>query len=229
MFNIKLKTKNGNDVKKKEIFTVWFSLKYAQGLKTTAEYTYRIVYNSGVIDPKAVFQLKSTKDIKSLEDLTLKVMLNLCHIISKVSSKNNIDPDFILFFSTDFGGKNDSWKFLSDVFKRPKAEKDKSGNFTPVLLKENNWLREYSKDYESAWTEKNCKKSKINKNELDMLKSFGDTNSKTTIMSIDPTRDKTKYSKSIYICNMLKDRIDRNLQITELVKNLDEFIEEAKT
>jgi len=214
LFSIKLKTKNGNDVKKKETFTVWFRIKYAQGIKTTAEYTYRILHSHGVDDPQRVLELKAAKDVKSIEDLTLKVMLNMCHIISQIAIKHNIDPDFILFFSPDFGGKNQSWKFLQDTFKRPKAEKDKFGNFTNVIMKETNWLQGFTMDYDNTWTNENCKRLKIKKNELDMLKTFGDINSKTMIMSIDPNKDKTKYAKSIHICKMLQDRIDRNLQIT---------------
>lgn len=216
LFSIKLKTKNGNDVKKKETFTAFFRIKYAQGLKTKAEYTYRIIHSNGVDDPQRVLELRAAKDVKSLEDLTLKVMLNLCHIIGQLTQKHNVDPDFILFMSPDFGDKNASWKFLQDVFRRPKAEKDKKGNFIKqVVMKENNWLDEYTRDYDSIWTKEQCKKFKIKKDELDMLKAFNDMNSNTMIMSIDPNRDKTKYAKSIHICSMLQDRIDRNLQITE--------------
>jgi hypothetical protein len=214
LFSIKLKTKNGNDVKKKETFTVWFRLKYAQGIKTTAEYTYRILHSNGVDDPQRVLELKAAKDVKSIEDLTLKVLLNMCHIIGQIANKHNVDPDFILFFSPDFGEKNGAWKFLQDAFRRPKAEKDKFGNFTNVIMKDNNWLESFTRDYDTTWTKQYCKKYKIKKDELDMLKAFGDMNSNTMIMSIDPNRDKTKYAKSIHICKMLQDRIDRNLQIT---------------
>lgn len=235
LFSIKLKTKNGNDVHKKETVSVFFRLKYSKGLKTTAEYTYRIIHSHGVVDPQTVLEIKNSKNVESVEDLTLKVLLNLCHVIAKISSLYNIDPDFILFLSPDFGNKNDSWQFLQDVFKRPKFEKtDEKGvkkTYAQKVtnLKEVNWLEDFTSDYHTTWTSNYCKKKGIKKEELDMLKEFGDRNSSTCIMSIDPTRDSKKYAKSIHVCNMLKDRIDRNLQITELVKDLDKFIEDAKT
>lgn len=235
LFNIKLKTKNGNDIHKKETISVFFRLKYSKGLKTTAEYTFRIVHSHGVFDPQSVIEIKNPKNVESLEDLTLKVLLNLCHIIAKISSKYSVDPDFILFLSPDFGGKNDSWQYLQDVFKRPKMEKNQKAPKT-TLIGLNNWLEDFQSDYENLWNKKYCKQKGIKKEELDMLKQFGDLNSKTYFMSIDPTRDPKKYAKSIHVCNMLQDRIDRNPQIAEIVfdKNfqkintdLDKFIEEA--
>jgi len=135
LFSIKLKTKNGNDVKKKESITVFFRLKYKAGLKVTAEYTYRIIHSRGIDDPRKVLQLQAAKDVTCIEDLTLKVMLNLCHILGKITKVHNITPDFVMFMSTDLGGKdkkgkefNKAWHFLRDALAKPKPDKDKKGN-----------------------------------------------------------------------------------------------------
>lgn len=213
VFSIKLKTKAGNDVKKKETLTVFFRVKYKKGLKTTAEYTYRIIHSNGIIDPQNVLSLKSTKDVNSMEDLTLKVMLNLCHIIGKITEKHNIDPDFVLFMSPDLEAKkNKSWMYLSSVFKRPDV-KDNKGKIKKKASNEkvyNNWLADIDKNYAEEWSEEGCKKFKIKKDELDMLKYFAEGNPNTVFMTIDPNRDPVKYAKSLHICGMLQDRIDRN-------------------
>lgn len=221
VFSIKLKTKAGNDVKKKQTFTVFFRLNFKPGVPKVVEYTYRIIHPMGIIDTGRVLELKIAKEVKTIEDLTLKVMLNFCHLIGKVTQQYNIDPDFIMFISPDLGDKkNHSWQFLNDVFKRPKAQKDKKGNFIGQAVVEDpfDWLEEYSKEYEEIWSEKRCSKLGIKKEELDLLKAFGDLNPNTLFMSIDPNRDMAKYAKSLHICSMLKDRLDRNLQVTEVIK-----------
>jgi hypothetical protein len=213
LFSIKLKTKNGNDIKKKETFTCYFRIKFKKGLKTTAEYTYRIIHSNGIDDPQRVLELKAAKDVQSIEDLTVKVLLNLCHIISGITKKYNTDPDFILFMSPDLGEKNSAWRFLYDAFRRPKI--DETGEKIKFLQNPDIWLTDHEKEFDLHWNEERCKKMRIKKEELDILRQFADKNPNTVFMTIDPNRDKTKYAKSIHTCSMLKDRIDRNLQITE--------------
>lgn len=201
IFNIKLKTKNGNDIKKKETFTVFFSVDYKKNAytkKVTAEYTYRIIYSGGIDDPKRVLELRNSQSVESLEDLTLKVILNFCHIIGQISQRENIDPDFVLFMSLDFNGKkNKSWTFLKDVFNRPKKDE-----------KVTNFLDRFN-DLVENWTNKDCEKLKIKLKDLEILRKFVEINPNTVFMTIDPMRDKQKYSKSIAICYALQDRIDR--------------------
>lgn len=206
IFSIKLKTKNGNDVKRKETFTVCFRLKYRKGLKTSAEYTYRIIYSKGVDDPQTVLELKNPNQIKSIEDLTVKVMLNFCHIITQICDKHKIDPDFIMFISPDFE-KSQAWKFLNSAFKRPGKQAVATPN-DPLR-----WVRDFTEDYEKSWTAEKCGKMGIRKDELDMLKAFADLNPNTVLMTFDPNRDPKKYARSIAICNKLQDRINRQLQI----------------
>lgn len=183
IFNLKLKTKNGNDVKKKETFTVLFALNYKRGLKTTAEYTYRIMSSRGIIDTGKVMGLKDADKVKSREDLTLKVILNFCHLIGKMSQKYNIDPDFVLFMSPDFGGTNNAWKFLKDVFD------------TKTI-------------HTSGWDEAQCHKLGINKIDLDYLKAFVAMNPDCHFMTIDPERNNGKYARSIHVCGELKQRFE---------------------
>lgn len=194
LFNIKLKTKNGNDIKKKETFTVFFRLKYKKNTLTkrvSALYTYRIMYSKGTIDPKRVLELKDSNLVTNIEDLTLKVMLNFCHIIGKITQTENIDSDFVLFMSPDFDSKlNRSWMYLKDVF-------DKNSK------------------YDDNWTDKDCKRFELKKAELDLLKDFANLNPNTKFMNIDPNRDTIKYKKSIGVCTALKERIDNYLQITK--------------
>lgn len=213
IFNIKLKTKSGNDVKKKETFTVFFRLQYKTNVftkKKTAEYAYRIMYSGGAIDTKTVLELKDADKVMSIEDLTVKVLLNFCHILTKVSVKKNINPDFILFMSPDFDGKkNKAWQFLRDVFYKPekvkKVEQEPGYGFLDDLKDD------YRQPYESVWNEYQCKGHHIVKAELDMLKEFVDSNPATTFMNIDPSKN-PKYAKSLAICSMLQDRLDRKFQ-----------------
>jgi hypothetical protein len=213
LFNIKLKTKNGNDIKKKETFTVFFTVSFKKGLKPIAEYTYRIIHSNGIEDQKRVLALKDAHMVKSIEDLTLKVMLNFCHILGTITKRFNVDPDFVLFISNEFGNKNNkSWQFLSDAFKRPRKTNDKG---KPVEVAPD-WMDALTIDYEDRWDDKQCKKFGVKKEELDLLKAFGDLNPNTMFMTIDPERDKVKYAKSLGVIAALKDRIDRNLQITPI-------------
>lgn len=213
LFNIKLKTKNGNDVKKKQTITVIFRIKLKMNALTkkfTAEYTYRIYHQKGMSDPLAVLQIRDADKIAGIEDLILKVMLNMCHIIGKITKAYNIDPDYVIFISPDFDTKkNKSWQFLSDVFRRPTKYEKKNSNKSITA----DWLEDYSKSYEETWSEEMCNRMKINKVELDMLKSFSDINPNTFFITLNPTRDPVKYEKSIALSQMLQDRLDRNLQI----------------
>lgn len=202
MFHIKLKTKNGNDVKKKHSITVFLKLHYKRGLTKEAVFTYRIMHGDKVIDPQKLLSIKDKSSVKGLEDLTLKVMLNLCHIIASISIKDNFDPDFVMFISPDFNSRfNRSWKYLIDIFKRPQLDKIDADHDTSY------WMKIFDEDYKSTWTEDSCKKLGIKKEELDMLKGFADSNPNTKFMTIDPNRDKVKYAKSLAICSMLEERI----------------------
>lgn len=200
MFSIKLKTKNGNAVSKKQVITVFFRLHYKKGLRTTAEYTYRIIYGSNKVhDPGRVFSLKDQKSIKSLEDFTLKVMLNFCHIIANITQAENIDPDFIMFISPDMESKNKSWMFLNDIFRKAKENED--------------GVKVVPANFEDLWDKLRCDKLGINMGELDLLREFVEVNTNTKFMNVDPNRDPKKYAKSIQICAHLQDRIDRKPEI----------------
>ena len=202
LFSIKLKTKNGNDVKKKHSLTVFLKMHYKKGLKREAVYTYRIMYENGVKDPQKALSIKDTVSVNSVEDLTLKVLLNLCHIIASISMIEKFDPDFVMFISPDFNSKiNSSWKYLIDVFKRPQLDKvDADHDY-------DHWMKIFDEDYRERWTEEACKRLNIKKEELDMLKDFADRNPNVKFMTIDPNRDKQKYAKSITICSLLENRI----------------------
>jgi len=196
LFNIKIKTKNGNEIGKKVTFTVWFSIFYKRNALTrnhSAYYTYLIRYGDKVNDPKRVLELKNSKDVKSLEDLTLKVILNFCHIIGQITKAEDLNPDFILFMSPDLEGKkNKAWQYLKDVFDKNMKEKQ----------------------FNNEWNKKECDRFKIKKPEIDLLRDFQDLNPNTKFMTIDPGRDPIKYKSSIHICHSLKERIDSHLQIT---------------
>lgn len=205
LFSIKLKTKSGNDVKKKETFTVWFRVTYkvnALTKKKTAEYTYRIMYSGGILDPKVVFELKNSDSIQSIEDVTLKVLLNFCCILGKLSKDKNINPDFILFMSPDLEGKrNKAWMFLKDIFGKAKESEGQD-------------LKEIFRDIKNydTWDKNQCNRLGIKKDELDLLRDFIDKNPSTVFMNIDPNRNPKKYGKSIIVCNMLQERLDRKFE-----------------
>lgn len=200
IFNIKLKTKAGNDIKKKQNFTVFFRFNYKKGLKTTAEYTYRILYSDGVDDPQTVLAVKDTSTLLSREDFILKLILNFCHIVAKISQQKNIDPDFILFISPEFG-QGKAWSFLRDSLRKKKVQSEMSPD---ELLASYPYV-----SYEEMWNEDRCKKTGINKFDLDKLKEFVDLNSNTSFNFIDPNRDADKYRKSLYICQSLQERLER--------------------
>lgn len=217
IFNIKLKTKSGNDIKKKETFTVFFRINYKKGLTTTAEYTYRIMTSKGIIDPKRVLELKNKNDVTGVEDLTLKVMLNFCHIIGSFTKANDINPDFILFMSPDLGGKNKSWQYLKDAFSGIKIQVPKDPNADPFGL-ETEYITETlteDRDWDNRWDEGLCTRYKIKKAELDLLRQFVILNPSCHFMSIDPERDPKKYAKTIHICSMLQDRLERKIDMFE--------------
>jgi len=189
VFNIKLKTKNGNDVKHKIIFNVYFQLKYAKGLTTKALYTYRIYYgNLGehkIKDTGGVFEIKDSANVISIEDLTIKVLLNLIHIIVGITKDENIDPDTISFISTNFDSFNLSWRALHPIFKR----KDEI---------ESNMI----------------KFSRMKEDVVETLKTFVDLNPNTSFYYIDPKKDTTRYAKSLIVCSQLNGRIEE-LQVTK--------------
>jgi len=215
IFNIKLKTKSGNDIKKKETFTVFFRLNYKKGLTTTAEYTYRIMTSKGAIDSKRVLELKNKDDVTGIEDLTLKVMLNFCHIIGSFTKANDINPDFILFMSPDLGDKNKSWQFLKDAFSGIKIQVPKDPEQDPFDLGTEyvNEVLTEDRDWDNRWDEGLCLRYKIKKVELDLLRKFVTLNPNCHFMSIDPNRDPKKYAKTLHICSMLQDRLDRKIDM----------------
>jgi len=222
VFSIKLKTKAGNDIKKKETFTCLFRLRYKKNAitkKITAEYTYRIMFSGGAADPKSVLEIRDSHLVDSIEDLTLKVVLNLCHVVTKLSADHKLTPDFVLFMSPDLDSKkNKAWTFLKDALhhekpKKKKAEEVTLDNYKFKLVnhlekKDDKWNYDFKQ-----WTESVCKKLGIKKSELLMLKDFVELNPTTTFMSFDPNRDKERYKKSLVICDHLQERIDR--QITQ--------------
>jgi hypothetical protein len=187
IFNIKLKTKNGNNVKDKVVFNIYFQLKYSKGLTTRTAYTYRIYYgnkdNSKIKDTRGVFEIKDSNNVISGEDLTIKVMLNLIHIIVGISKKENLNPDAICFISTDFNTSNLVWRALLPMFRR---------NDIPM-------------DVEF---------SRMTVEPVEMLKSFVNINPNVSFSYIDPKKDTTRYAKSIIICSQLKGRIEE-LQVTK--------------
>lgn len=193
IFNIKLKTKNGNDLKKKETFTVFFRLRYIRGLTKTAIYTYKIMYSKGVHDVHKVLELKDSQSVQSIEELTLRVLLNFCHIIANITKVEQIDPDFIMFISPELDGKtNKSWYYTSEIFNRQDYRKGKySQRLYGYLLKSD---------------------------ELDLLERFVELNPNTKFMAFDPNLDKVKYAKSIVICSQLKARIE---ELTNNKKEVD--------
>lgn len=188
MFNIKLKTKNGNDINEKVIFNVYFKLKYIRGLKTTAVYTYRIYYgnreNSKIRDSGSVFEIKDNVNVISREDLTIKVILNLIHIIVGISKKENLDPDVISFISTDFDSFNLSWNAFNPIFRRKEIAIE------------------------------NMKFSRMTIETVETLKAFVDLNPNTSFYYTDPNKDPVRYAKSLIICSQLNGRIEE-LQITK--------------
>lgn len=203
LFNIKIKTKNGNDIGKKVTFIVWFSLFYKKNVLTknhSAYYTYFIRYGNKQNDPKKVLELKDFKNVTSLEDLTLKVILNFCHIINQIVKAENLNPDFILFMSPDLDGKkNKAWMFLKDAFDKNIDE-----------LK-----------FNKEWNKKECDRFKASKPAMELLKVYQENNKNTKIMTIDPNRNPIKYKASISICHGLKEKIDNHLRITK--ENEDEI------
>ncbi len=201
LFNIKVKTKNGNDIKHKEMFTVFFRLKYRKNSlnkNIVCEYTYRIIYSGGVKDHKAVLSLKNSENVKSLEDFTIKVFLNLFHLIGKISQKENINPDYIMFISPELNNKqNSQWRFTHGIFSKEQNKWD-------FINRAQDRLRKYN----------------ISENDIDLLNKFVEINPNTKFIICDPHIDPVKYAKSIVICDQLKERFDgTQLQITESVEN----------
>lgn len=208
-FSIKVKTKSGNDIKKKETMTAYFRISYKNNAltrKKTAEYTYRIMHSGGIEDPRRVLEIKDVATVLSTEDLTLRVMLNMFYILTKITEKHNINPDFIMLVSPDLDGKkNKSWIYLKSIFKRVYDRPAET-------VDEFTGIRELQAPYELEWDEKQCEKLGIRREDLDKLKAFVDLNPNTVFMNVDPNIDKVKYSKSLGVCQALQDRMDRKFE-----------------
>ncbi len=197
MFSIKLKTKNGNLLKQKETFTVFFKMKFKHNALTKqshAEYTYRIMHRTGVQDTGTVYKMKD--QVQSIEHMTIRVLLNCVHILGKLTKSSGINPDFVLFISPDLDGKiNKSWQFLNDCLDH---------NVKKATFR-------------NKWTKNTCTDFKIVREELMLLRDFADLNPNTKFMNIDPNYDKVKYQKSITVCDALNDRLNRQLQLLPAV------------
>lgn len=212
VFSIKLKTKAGNDVNNKQSFTAFFKLKYEKEAINVAEFTYRIMAGEEVIDPNKVIKLKNSNSIQSIEEATLRVIINLTHIIMKICEERNVSPDGIMFISTNLkarntkkrgvGGKvarNRSWVFLRDTLRLIPLKDGKEGTaaFPKPFV---------SADY-SEWTEERCTNYKISKDNLDILRKYVENNPNTRFVAFDPNVSPEKYAKSIHICDTLENRL----------------------
>jgi hypothetical protein len=199
MFKINIKTKAGNDIKNKETFSVYFRLHYSKNVFTKrikAYYTYSIMWSKGKIDPNKVMELKNSNNVHSLEDLTLKVIPNLCHVVANITKRYDLTPDYITFISPDLlGKKNKSFLFLKDIFGRKFQGQIPSSSFVDVLQSEG--------AFDSTWSDFQCSRIGIKKDELILLKEFVDANFSTNFRHLDPNLDVIKYKKSIDICNSL--------------------------
>lgn len=190
LFNIKLKTKNGNDVKHKITFTAWYAINYHKNAltnKKTAEFTYRILSSDGhVIDPQCVLELKDKTAVTSREDLSIKVIVNILTIIGKMSEVNLKGvPDFILIFSNELDNEvSQTWRFTSPIFDRAKVTK---------LTYERNHVK---------------------KETVSLLRDIVTKNPTTKFMAFNPKRDK-KHIKSEKICEALKERLERSPKVEE--------------
>lgn len=206
IFNIKLKTKNGNDVKKKQTITVFFALNFKAGVPTIAEYTYRIVYGNGkVLDPGKALTLRDTKQVSRIESLTLRVLLNLSHLVARLTEKYNIDPDFVLFISPDLDfKKNNSWKYLKTIFKKEVVEKEDESQSTIIRS-----LKAFQPAEFNINDPQQCGKLNLRVEELRMLDEFVEGNPNTHFMAFDPNKNVMKYGKSIAICNELNTRFTK--------------------
>lgn len=102
LFKINIKTKNGNDIKNKQVFNIIFKTKFIKNVltgETKGLYNYTIIYgHHKVLNINKIFTMVESK---SHLDLIMKVIMNMFHIISHLSEKDNINPDFIIINSTD--------------------------------------------------------------------------------------------------------------------------------
>lgn len=183
IFNIKLKTKNGNDVKKKQMFTVYIKTtfkKHALTGRFRGFYTYRIMHNNGIEDPVCALELKNSENINNSDDFIMRVLLNMCHILVKLTDKYKIDPDFILFITPDL----------------------QRAGFGAIrnILDANN-----EKEYER----KNY--SQLREEHVEILEKFVKNNPNTSFRLIDPEKNKEKYAKSIKVCGYLKSTLESKL------------------
>lgn len=214
-FNIKLKTKNGNEVKKKQSFTVFFKLNYKVNPfsnKTIAEYTYRIMHGDKVYDSRAVMAIKDSKSVSSFEDLTLKVILNMIYLISKVCEEEDITPDLIMFITPDFKGSiNRIVVHINKIFNSSKDFNNED------LTRNENFIKGFTES-------KHIKKIGVKGSDLEMLIEFVKKNPFTKFIAYNPNVDPIRYKKSLYICQQLQDRISRNpeLEMTT-TEEIDEY------
>lgn len=103
ILKLKLKTKAGNNVDKKETFTCVFASNKKESLINGVPpslFSFKIVYNGGLYDTGEVYQLKDHNH--SGLEASLKIMLNCLHVISRISEKENITPDRVMLISADF-------------------------------------------------------------------------------------------------------------------------------
>lgn len=197
VFKIKIKTKNGNDIKNKQTFTVFFVYKITTSLltgKTEARYTYKIFYNKGVYDKKTVFTLTNETKEFSKNLVLVKIVINMLHLINSIAKKENILPDTILFISPLLKANNTLTMIDSFIT----VGKDTVFNSTHEV-------KEFYKGH--------TKKHGINDDCLDLLIQKSKNLSQTYVKWINPSEDKEKYAKSIGICNQLTERFNR-LQVT---------------
>lgn len=209
VFSIKLKTRNGNDVKKKETITVFFKTKYRAGIRPTpSQFTFRIMSSQGVYDTLKVYDLKDRTF--SYEDMMLKVIINLCHMVEKLSKDGNYDPDFILFMTPDLQTpKNKAFMFIKDIFFRPESKTS-----IQTLTKEQIELT-LDTIFSENWDAIRCSLYKLKYDELEMLQQFSKKHCLSKVMFIDPSRNPVKYAKSIHIIKMLEDRLSGQLQLSK--------------
>lgn len=187
MFNIKLKTKNGNDIKHKEIITAYFRTNFSKNVLTKsnfAEFTYRVLYKDVVIDPQVVLEMKNPEKIQGREDLILKTMLNCAYVMTKISDEYNIHPDFLMFISTDFDSAfSGAFPICMNVFEKDR----KTGRFLNTLKNYNSNMEENTK----------------------LLRALSEANPNTKFMVVNPAKEPRKYAGSIKICDWLDERMNR--------------------
>lgn len=178
LFKIKLQTKAGNDVKNKQSFNVVFMTRFKQNSitqKITGQYTFKIIYSNNVIDYKKVLTIKDSDNLISKFDLVAKVMVNLLILVNDICKKENINPDLVMFNSTNFAISNNLYRVLMAVTEgnSPSGRQVKALDLPP--------------NYEI----------------LELLKKLCVSQQDTRFMCIEPSSSRLKYAKSLEICNTL--------------------------